>query len=239
MPDLFYTVIAVNHVRQIFQMKDSIFGKVDTYLSEIFALEDSVLKETESSIVKNGMPEHSVSPNQGQFLYLLANMCNAKNIIEIGTLGGYSTIWLGRAIHGQGKVISIEIEENFAEVAKRNIEKAGLTDCVEVKTGNALDILHQIDLKGEPVDLFFMDADKPNYVAYFDWALQHARKGSLIIADNVIRDGKILDENSTDEKVMGVRAYTKMLAQNDNVTSSVLQQIGIKEYDGIAISLVK
>ncbi len=220
-------------------MKETIFGKVDNYLSEIFSLEDRILKETESSIVENGMPEHSVSSNQGQFLYLLAKLCNAKNIIEIGTLGGYSTIWLGRAVNGQGKVISIEIEKNFAEVAKRNIERAGLSNSVEIKTGNALDLLNQIDLKGEPVDLFFMDADKPNYVAYFDWALKNSRTGSLIIADNVIRDGKVLDENSTDEKVIGVRAYNQMLAKNDKVISSVLQQVGIKDYDGIAISLVK
>jgi len=220
-------------------MKETIFGKVDNYLSKIFSLDDRILKETESSIVEHGMPEHSVSSNQGQFLYLLAKMCNAKNIIEIGTLGGYSTIWLGRAINGQGKVISIEIEKDFAVVAKRNIEKAGLSNCVEVKTGNALDLLNQIDLKGKPVDMFFMDADKPNYVAYFDWALKNARKGSLIIADNVIRDGKVLDENSSDEKVVGVRAYNQMLAKNNKVISSVLQQVGIKDYDGIAISLVQ
>ncbi|MBC2845186.1 O-methyltransferase [Winogradskyella flava] len=220
-------------------MKETIFEKVDHYLSEIFSLEDDILKDTESSIVENGMPEHSVSSNQGQFLYLLAKMCNAKNIIEIGTLGGYSSIWLGRAINGQGKVISIEIDKDFAEVAKRNIEKAGLTNTVEVKTGRALDVLNQIDLKGKSVDLFFMDADKPNYVAYFDWALKNARKGSLIIADNVIREGKVLDQNSTDEKVVGVRAYNQMLAKNNKVVSSVLQQVGIKDYDGIAISLVK
>ncbi|WP_282042696.1 O-methyltransferase [Winogradskyella flava] len=220
-------------------MTETIFEKVDHYLSEIFSLEDDILKDTESSIIENGMPEHSVSSNQGQFLYLLAKMCNAKNIIEIGTLGGYSSIWLGRAINGQGKVISIEIDKDFAEVAKRNIEKAGLTNTVEVKTGRALDVLNQIDLKGKPVDLFFMDADKPNYVAYFDWALKNARKGSLIIADNVIREGKVLDQNSTDEKVVGVRAYNQMLAKNNKVVSSVLQQVGIKDYDGIAISLVK
>ncbi|GAB5409354.1 MAG: O-methyltransferase [Balneolaceae bacterium] len=220
-------------------MKETIYGKVDNYLSELFTLEDEVLKETESSIVENGMPEHSVSANQGQFLYMLAKMCNVKTIIEVGTLGGYSTIWLGRAIYGQGKVVSIEIEKDFAEVAKQNIEKAGLTNSVEIKTGNALEILNNIDLKGQPVDLFFMDADKPNYVAYFDWALKNARKGSLIIADNVIREGKVLDKNSTDEKVIGVRAYNQMLAKNDQVISSVLQQVGIKEYDGIAISVVK
>lgn len=220
-------------------MKETIYGKVDNYLSELFSLEDEVLKETESSIVRNNMPEHSVSPNQGQFLFLLAKMCNARNIIEVGTLGGYSTIWLGRSINGSGKVTSIEIDEGFAEIATQNIQKAGLSNCVEIKTGNALELLNQMDLKGKPVDLFFMDADKPNYVSYFQWALKHSRQGSLIVADNVIRNGKVLDEKSIDEKVLGVRAYNKMLSQNDQVVSSVLQQVGVKEYDGLAISVVK
>lgn len=226
-------------LKQTTAMEKNIFGEVDNYLSEIFSLEDEVLRKTESSIVENGMPEHSVSANQGQFLYFLAKMCTAKNIIEVGTLGGYSTIWLGRAVDEQGKVISIEIDQDFAAVAKRNIEMAGLSSTVEIKTGNALELLDKIDLNGQPVDLFFMDADKPNYVAYFNWALKNARKGSLIIADNVIRDGKVLDENSDDEKVIGVRAYNQMLAENDSVVTSILQQVGIKEYDGIAISLVK
>lgn len=220
-------------------MKENIFDKVDNYLTDLFSLEDEVLKTTEESIRENGMPEHSVSANQGQFLFLLAKMCNAKRIIEVGTLGGYSTIWLARAINGHGKVTSIEIEKNYAEVAKRNIDKAGLTNSVEIKTGNALDLLNQMELKAEPVDLFFMDADKPNYVAYFEWALKNSRKGSLIIADNVIRDGKVLDKNSKDEKVIGVRNYNEMLSKNNKVTTSILQQVGIKEYDGIAISVVK
>jgi caffeoyl-CoA O-methyltransferase len=220
-------------------MNEAVFQNVDRYLSETFSLEDDILKKTEESIVAHGMPEHSVSPNQGQFLYMLAKMCNAKTIVEVGTLGGYSTIWLGRALEGQGKVISIEIEKDFAEVAKRNIDNAGLSGNVEIKAGNALEVLEDMDLDGEPVDLFFMDADKPNYIAYFNWALKHARKGTLIIADNVIREGKILNENSSDEKVIGVRAYNQMLAENNKVTSSILQQVGIKEYDGIAISMVK
>lgn len=219
--------------------KDDVFKQVDHYLSDLFSLEDSVLKETEASIVQNGMPEHSVSANQGQFLLLLANMCNAETIVEVGTLGGYSTTWLGRAIQGRGRVISIEVDERFATVARQNIERAGLSDCVDIRTGNAMDVLEQLDLQGRPIDLFFMDADKPNYINYFNWALKHARKGSLIIADNVIRDGKVLDADSTDEKVVGVRAYNAMLAQNDRVVTSVLQQVGTKDYDGIAISLVK
>lgn len=221
-------------------MEKNIFGKVDTYLNDLFSLEDDVLKRAEQSIRDNGMPEHSVSASQGQFLFLLAKMCNAKRIIEVGTLGGYSTIWLGRAIQGQGKLTSIEIDSNFAEVAKDNIKNAGLENTVEILTGDALEILNEFKKKEEgTVDLFFMDADKPNYIAYFNWALKHSRKGSLIVADNVIREGKVLNENSSDEKVIGVRAYNQMLSENNQVTSSILQQVGIKDYDGIAISVVK
>jgi len=221
-------------------MKETIFGKVDNYLTDLFSLEDGILKTTEESIRKNGMPEHSVSANQGQFLFLLAKMCDAKRIIEVGTLGGYSTIWLGRALNGIGKLTSIEIDSDVANVARENIQNAGLENTVEIITGDALKTLNELSNHGEgTVDLFFMDADKPNYVAYFKWALKHSRKGSLIVADNVIRNGKVLDENSNDEKVIGVRNYNEMLSKNNQVTSSILQQVGIKDYDGMAISIVK
>ncbi len=221
-------------------MKKNIFEKVDYFLTDLFLLEDDILIKTEESIRENGMPEHSVSANQGQFLFLLAKLCNAKRIIEVGTLGGYSTIWLGRALNGMGKLTSIEIDPNFANVARKNIKKAGLEGTVEIITGDALKTLNELSENGsETVDLFFMDADKPNYVAYFEWALKHSRKGSLIVADNVIRDGKVLDENSKDEKVIGVRNYLEMLSKNDHVISSVLQQVGVKDYDGVAISVVK
>ncbi|NAS14437.1 O-methyltransferase [Poritiphilus flavus] len=221
-------------------MNDPIFQNVDDYLADLFRLEDDVLKSTEESIRENGMPEHSVSANQGQFLYLLAKLCKAQRIIEVGTLGGYSTIWLGRALDGKGKLTSIEIDPNFAEVARKNISNAGLEQTVDIITGDALEILGELSNNGhETIDLFFMDADKPNYVAYFEWALKHSRKGSLIVADNVIREGQVLDENSRDEKVIGVRNYNKMLSENLQVTTSILQQVGIKDYDGIAISMVQ
>ena len=220
-------------------MQENIFGKVDHYLTELFSLEDEVLRKTEESIRANGMPEHSVSANQGQFLSLLAKLCNAQRIIEVGTLGGYSTIWLGRALNGNGKLTSIEIDPRSAEVARENIRNAGLENTVDIVTGDALAVLNELSRDGkEVVDLFFMDADKPNYVSYFNWALEHSRKGTLIVADNVIRDGKVLNADSTDEKVIGVRTYNQMLAENKQVTSSILQQVGVKDYDGIAISMV-
>lgn len=220
-------------------MSQSLFAEVDRHFSNLFQLEDAVLKATESSIRAHGMPEHSVSANQGQFLQLLARMCNVRLMVEVGTLGGYSTIWLARALPEDGKLISIELEPEFAAVAKRNLEAAGLQHKVEVHTGQAMDVLPTLELGESPVDLFFMDADKPNYVNYFRWALAYSRPGSLILADNVIRNGRVLDQHSADEKVRGVRAYAEMLATETRVHSSVLAQVGEKEYDGLAISLVK
>ena len=220
-------------------MNTTIFSQVDDYLVDLFSLQDDVLRRTEQSIVDHGMPEHSVSANQGQFLFTLARMCQARRIVEIGTLGGYSTIWLARALAAEGKLTTIEIEPDFAAVAKENIAQAGLSDRVEVQVGDALSLLAELEEDTTPVDLLFMDADKPNYVAYFDWALKMSRSGTLIVADNVIRAGKVLDANSQDEKVVGVRKYNKMLAENQRVTTSILQNVGQKEYDGVAISVVR
>lgn len=219
-------------------MNENLFSKVDHYLSGLFKLEDEVLINTEKSICEQGMPEHSVSANQGQFLYLMAQLCNARRIVEVGTLGGYSTIWLARALGEDGKLTSIEVDPDYARVARKNVEAAGLTEKVEIITGDALNVLQNLEGENPQIDLFFMDADKPNYVNYFRWALRHSRKGSVILADNVIREGKVLDENSTDEKVKGVREYLEMLSDCPEVTSSILQQVGLKEYDGLAISVV-
>lgn len=220
-------------------MDAAVFSQVDDYLVDLFSLQDDVLLRTERSIVEHGMPEHSVSANQGQFLFMLARLCQAQRIVEIGTLGGYSTIWLGRALREQGRLTTIEIEPSFAAVAKENIANAALLDKINVKVGDALTVLAELEEDPTPVDLLFMDADKPNYVAYFNWALKMSRKGTIIVADNVIRGGKVLDASSKDEKVMGVRAYNKMLSENTQVVTSILPNVGKKEYDGMAISVVK
>jgi len=149
-------------------MNPNVFSQVDTYLTNLFDLEDNILRNTEQSIRDNGMPEHSVSAPQGQFLYVLAKLCTAKRIIEVGTLGGYSSIWLGRALPEGGQLITIEVEPAFARVARQNIQTAGLSEKVEVLTGDALTLLNKLET-AEPVDLFFMDADKPNYIHYFQW----------------------------------------------------------------------
>jgi len=220
-------------------MDENIFPKVDDYLINLFSLEDNVLKRARKSIKENEMPEISVSATQGQFLFLLAKICNAKRIIEIGALGGYSTIWLARALDEKGKLTSIELEPKHAEVAKENIARAGLSDKVEILVGDALKILPKLVKDKISANLIFIDAEKTQYVSYFDYALKLAKKGTVIIADNVIREGKILEENSSDEMVIGAKKYNEMLSKNDKVITSIIQQVGKKAYDGMAISIVK
>lgn len=220
-------------------MNTDIFSKVDNYISNLLAPEDKALSDTISTLVKEGLPQHSISANQGKFLQVLMLACNAKRVLELGTLGGYSTIWLARALPENGKVVTIEVDPHHSKVAKKNIDNAGLSHKVEMRTGKALDILPDlIANKEEPFDLIFIDADKPPYTEYFNFAVQLSRPGTLIICDNVIRDGKVLDMNSTDEKVLGVQRLNEMLGQNKQVTATILQTVGVKEFDGMAIAVV-
>lgn len=220
-------------------MNTDIFSKVDNYISNLLAPEDKALSDTITTLVNEGLPQHSVSANQGKFLQVLMIACNAKRVLELGTLGGYSTIWLARALPENGKVITIEVDPHHGEVARKNIENAGLSQKVEMRTGKALDILPDlIAKKEEPFDLIFIDADKPPYTEYFNYAVQLSRPGTLIICDNVIRDGKVLEKNSTDEKVQGVQRLNEMLSQNTKVTATILQTVGIKEFYGMAIAVV-
>jgi len=169
----------------------------------------------------------------------MAKTCNAKKILEIGTLAGYSTIWMARALPKNGKLISLEFEPLHAQVAKGNIEKAGLSSQVEIRIGKALDLLAQLDASKEgPFDMIFIDADKPPYTEYFQWSLKLSRPGTLIIADNVIRDGKVIEPNSTDEMVQGVQRFNAYLADNKFVTSTIIQTVGAKMHDGMALSVV-
>ena len=220
-------------------MDTEIFSLVDNYISGLLAQEDKVLTDTIKSLDTEGLPQHSVSANQGKFLQVLMIACNAKKILELGTLGVYSTIWLARALPENGKVITIEVDKHHGEVAQRNIDKAGLSKKVTLKVGKALDILPQIIAENdEPFDMIFIDADKPPYTEYFEYALQLSRPGTLIICDNVIREGKVLDNNSKDEKVQGVQRLNKMLSENKKVTATILHSVGVKEYDGMAIAVV-
>ncbi|NHM07982.1 O-methyltransferase [Flavobacterium sp. CYK-4] len=219
-------------------MNQEIFTKVDNYISNLLATEDEILKQTINSLDRHNLPQHSISPNQGKFLQVMIALCNAKNILEIGTLGGYSTIWLARGLPENGRVVTLEVDKNHAEVARENIVKAGLENKVEMKVGKALDILPTLIAKNEVFDMIFIDADKPPYTEYFEYALELSRPGTLIVCDNVIREGKVLDENSRDEKVLGVQRFNEMLSRNNNVTATILHSVGVKEYDGMAIAVV-
>lgn len=219
----------------MFKMKNKLFTKVDQYIDELLAPEDEVLASTIKSLDEAGMPQHSISPNQGKLLQIFAKLCNAKNILEIGTLGGYSTIWLARALPDNGKLITIELDPKYAEVARGNIEKANLQNKVEIRVGEALEVLQSID---GTFDMIFIDAHKPSYTKYFEWALRHARPGTLIVADNVIREGKILDENSAEEKVKGAQEFNAMLAAKAEVSATIIPTIGAKGYDGMALAIV-
>ena len=210
-------------------MDNSIFESVDNYISDLLAPEDHALQKTIGSLAENRIPNMSISPNQGKLLQVFAKMCGAKHILELGTLGGYSSIWLARALPENGKLISVEFDERYAAVARENINNAGVGNRVEIKTGKALDVLPIIEKEmTQPFDMIFIDADKPPYTEYFEWAIKLSRPGTIIIADNVIRNGQVLDTNSPDEKVRGVQRLNKMLSSCQEVTATILQTIGVK-----------
>ncbi|MBS1493127.1 MAG: O-methyltransferase [Bacteroidetes bacterium] len=221
-------------------MDNKIFEDVDKYIEELLIPQDEALLKAEESLVTENIPQISVSPNQGKLLQILAMSCNAKRILEVGTLAGYSTIWLARALPDDGKLITIEFEPHHAEVAMKNITRAGLEDKVEIRNGKAMEVLQNlIEEKIEPFDFIFIDADKPPYTEYFQLALKLSHKGTMIIADNVIRNGDILNENSADEKVLGVQRFNKFLSECKEVNVTIIQTVGVKEYDGMAIAVVK
>jgi len=221
-------------------MDQELFESVDHYIADLLGEEDEALKETVVSMDEAGIPPMNISANQGKFLQVLAITANAKKILEIGTCGGYSTIWLARALPAGGKLISLEVDDTYAEIARDNIKRAGMDHIAEVRVGKALETLETIEAEGgDPFDMIFIDADKPPYAEYFEWALKLSRLGTIIVADNVIREGKILDEHSTDEKVQGVQRLNKMLAGDDRVTATIIQTVGCKYHDGMAIAVVK
>ena len=220
-------------------MNQSIFESVDQYISQLFHDEDDCLKATEQSVIESGIPQISISPNQGKFLQLLAKLCSAKKILEIGTLGGYSTIWMARALPDDGKLVTLEIDKKHAEVAQQNFNRCGLASKIEIRLGKAIELLPQLQAEGAgPFDMIFIDADKPPYTEYFQYALSMSRPGTLIVADNVIRDGKVLDPNHADEMVKGAQRFNQSLAANKDVTATIIQTVGVKEYDGMALAVV-
>jgi predicted O-methyltransferase YrrM len=208
---------------------------VDAYIDEHLIGEDPVLTGALARAAAAGLPAHDVAPNQGKLLHLLARLAGARRILELGTLAGYSTIWLARALPEDGRLITLEADAGYAEVARANLEAAGLADRVEVRVGAALDTLP--DLEG-PFDLVFLDADKQRTPEYLEWALRLTRPGSLIVADNVVRDGELADADSDDPRVQGVRRFMELLGAASNVTATAIQTVGSKGWDGFALALV-
>jgi predicted O-methyltransferase YrrM len=213
--------------------------EVDEYFSEALLESDPVLDAALAESEKAGLPAISVTPTQGRLLQMLAQMIGAKSILEIGTLGGYSTIWLARALPPGGRLVTLEVDAKHAEVARTNVLSAGLGDLVDVRLGSALETLPVLSEEGNGAfDLIFIDADKPNIPAYFEWAVKLSRRGTLIIVDNVVRDGAVIDADSTDQSVQGVRRFVELLARDARVSGTAIQTVGAKGYDGFAILLV-
>ena len=219
-------------------MSEEQWTAVDRYITDQLVPSDSVLDAALASSAANGLPAINVAPNQGKLLHVLARSVNARRILEVGTLGGYSTIWLARALAAGGKLITLEYEPKHADVARANIERAGLANAVEIRLGKAIETLPKIAAEGgEPFDFVFIDADKPGNADYFAWALKLARVGALIVVDNVVRNGAVLDADG-DANVQGARRLFEAMAKETRVSSTALQTVGSKGYDGFAIAVV-
>ncbi len=220
-------------------MTQETWTAVDGYLVETLIPSDPIMQEALKRNTAANLPAIDVAPNQGKLLYLLAKMRGAKRILEIGTLGGYSTIWLARALPEEGTLITLELDPKHAEVATANIAGAGLSSKVEVRLGPALDSLSKLHAEGaKPFDFIFIDADKPGYPAYFDWSMRLSGPGTVIIADNVVREGAIIEAESTDTSVQGVRHFFEKIAAIPNLEATALQTVGTKGYDGFALAVV-
>ena len=220
-------------------MTEELWTAVDGYLGNLLVSADPALEAALAASAAAGLPAINVSPVQGKLLHLLARAIGARNVLEIGTLGGYSTIWLARALPDGGRVISLEADPKHAEVARANIARAELDTRVEVRLGMALDLLPGLAAEGgEPFDFVFIDADKPNNAAYFDWALKLSRPGSIIVVDNVVRGGDVIAADSDSPTVHGVRRFLERLAAEPRVSATAIQTVGGKGYDGFAIALV-
>ena len=220
-------------------MKPETWDAVDRYITDLLVQQDPVLDAALDASAQAGLPPINVAPNQGKLLYLLARIMGAQRILEIGTLGGYSSIWLAQALPPTGSLITLEADPRHCQIARTNIDRAGLSVVVEVREGYALDVLPKLAAEGRgPFDLVFIDADKRNNPDYLRWALRLTRRGSPIIADNVVRNGAVVDAASRDADVQGIRRFYELLAAEPRVTSTAIQTVGIKGYDGLAIALV-
>jgi predicted O-methyltransferase YrrM len=213
--------------------------EVDDHLVELFELDDDALRAALAATVAAGMPQIQVSATLGRFLNIQARAIGARRILEIGTLAGYSSIWLARALPVDGRLVTLEVEPRHAEVARANLDRAGLAALVEIRVGPAAGSLAALVADGaEPFDMVFIDADKEGYPDYLEWSLRLSRPGTLIVADNVVRGGAIIDAASSDGRVQGIRRFNEALARDPRVAATILQTVGSKGYDGIAFAVV-
>lgn len=221
-------------------MDQKLFTKVDSYLADQLLPADEPLREALKANAKADLPSIDVSPTQGKLLHLLARMSGAKRILEVGTLGGYSTICLARALPEDGVLITLELSPKHAEVASANIRRAGLSHLVDLRIGPAAESLARLVAeKAEPFDFIFLDADKPNNPVYLDWAVKLSRPGTVIIGDNVIREGAIIDDKDTDPNVIGTRLFLEKLGSHPLLDATAIQTVGSKGHDGFAVAIVK
>lgn len=220
-------------------MSETQWDAVDRYLTEALLPSDAILAEVLERCAAADLPPISVSPAQGCLLHLLVKMSGARNVLEVGTLGGYSSIWLARALPTHGRLLTIELDPRHVEIARANIERAGLSEVVELYCGFAIEVLPTLASEGlSPFDFVFIDADKENTAAYFDWAIQLARPGSVIVVDNVVRNGAVVDPHSEDSSVQGIRCFLAAATNDDRITMTALQTVGSKGYDGFAVGIV-
>ena len=218
----------------------ALWTAVDRYIVESLIPSDPILEESLRANAEAHLPSIDVAPNQGKLLHLLARIQGSRRILEIGTLGGYSTIWLARALPPDGKLVTLEVDPNHAAVATANIQRAGLSSKVELRLGPALESLSQLHAEASPpFDLIFIDADKPNNPAYLEWSLRLSRPGTIIVCDNVVREGGIIDPDSTDPMIQGTRHLFELLTANPRIDATCLQTVGSKGHDGFILAVVK
>ena len=213
-----------------------LFEDVDTYINSLFATEDAVLNRAVERAREAGLPEIQLSPGQAKLVYLLAKMIGAKRMLEVGTLGGYSAIWLGRALPEDGELVSIELDPAHAAIAREALADAGLENRCTVIEGKGLDVMGTLT---PAFDMVFLDANKDHYPAYLKQAIRLTRPGGLIVADNVVREGAVLEPSKVDPNAIGAAAFNQALASHPGLEAIVLQQVGIKGHDGLAVARVK
>ena len=220
-------------------MSAELWGRVDDYIVDRLVDEDQALADALKANAANGLRPIDVSAAQGKFLHLLVRMSRAKRILEVGTLGAYSTIWMAKALPAGGTIVTLEYEPHHAEVARRNIARAGYSGRIEVRVGAAAETLPVLAAeKPEPFDFVFIDADKPNNTVYLDWAIRLGRPGTVIVLDNVVRDGQVANAESRDPNVLGSRGAFDLIAANPRLSATALQTVGAKGYDGFAVMIL-